>query len=205
MENATLNSIKKRRSVTNFLSRQISKKDIYTILEAGRWAPSRFNTQPWKFIVVSDETVKAYTSEIIPTVFKNAIKTAPIFIAVCVNPEISPNHYIEEGAIATQNMALAAYSIGLGSSWIGTFSLSNEKKSTERKIKELLRIPKKWRLISILPIGYPKFIGEKPRKELTEIVNWDYFQSIEKKLATEKIEQKSKNKKILTPSSTPPI
>jgi nitroreductase len=205
MENATLNSIKKRRSITNFLVKQVSKADIQTILEAGRWAPSRFNAQPWKFIIIRDESVKSFASEIIPTVFKAAIKTAPIFIAVCVNPEISPNHYIEEGAIATQNMALAAYSINLGSSWIGIFSLSNEKNSTERKLKELLKIPKEWRLISILPIGYPKFIGKKSRKELDEIVNWDNFQSIEKEIQIEKGMYNSKIKKIQTPSSTPPI
>ena len=205
MENATLNSIKKRRSITNFLTKQISNKDIQTILEAGRWAPSRFNTQPWKFIVISDKTVKDSASEIIPTIFKAAIKTAPICIAVCVNPETSPNHYIEEGAIATQNMALAAFSIGLGSSWIGIFSLSNEKESAERKLKELLRIPKNWRLISILPIGYPKFIGKKSRKKLDEIVNWDYFQSKEKEVLIERREYKSTTKKIQTPSSTPPI
>lgn len=205
MENATLNSIKKRRSITNFLNKKISNTDIQTILEAGRWAPSRFNTQPWRFIVISDKIVKNLVGEIIPTVFKAAIKTAPICIAVCVNPETSPNHYIEEGAIATQNMALAASSIGLGSSWIGIFSLSNEKESAERKIKELLRIPKKWRLISVLPIGYPKFIGKKSRKELEKLVNWDYFQNKVKELPIEKTEYKSTIKKIQTPASTPPI
>ena len=205
MENDTLKSIKKRRSITSFLTRQISNEDIQTILEAGRWAPSRFNTQPWRFIVINDETIKKSSIEIIPTVFKTAIQTAPIFIAICVDPEMSPNHYIEEGAIAAQNMALAAYCIGLGSSWIGTFSLSNEKDSTESKLKQLLRVPKNWRLIAILPIGYPKFIGKKSRKELEEIVNWNYFQSKEKELAIEKRGYKSAIKKIETPSSTPPI
>jgi nitroreductase len=205
MVNATLDTIKKRRSITNFLSKAVNEKDLQDVLEAGRWTPSWLNKQPWKFIVVSDEIVRSQASIIVPTVFSSTIKTAPIFIAICVNPDVSPYHYIEEGAAATQNMALAAHSIGLGTIWIGAFSLINEKKSTERKLKELLKIPKKWRLISLLPLGYPKFKGRKTRKEINEIVDWNYFTTRDKKPLIREVYQKDSIKKILTPASTPPL
>lgn len=205
MVNSTLDTIKKRRSITKFFSKSIDEKDLQVVLEAGRWAPSWLNKQPWKFIVVSDKTTRLDASGIVPTIFSPTIKEAPVFIAICVNPEINPYHFIEEGAAVTQNMALVAQSIGLGTIWIGAFSLTNEKKSTEQKLKELLKIPKKWRLISLLPLGYPKFRGHKTRKEINEIVDWDYFLAREKKVAPQKVIQKESIKKILTPTSTPPI
>jgi nitroreductase len=205
MVNATLDSIKKRRSIYNFLSKSVADDDLQAILEAGRWTPSWSNKQPWKFIVVSDESIKISASDIVPTVFSSTIKVAPVFIAICVNPESDPYHYIEEGAAATQNMALAAHSLGLGTIWIGAFSLADEKNSAERKLKTLLKIPKKWRLISLLPLGYPKFKGKKTRKELKEIVDWDYFRAKEEKSSIQEIIQKDSIKRVLTPSSTPPV
>ena len=205
MVNATLDTIKKRRSITNFLSKSVEDKVLQAVLEAGRWTPSWLNKQPWKFIVVSNEAIRLHASSIVPSVFSSAIKMAPVFIAICVNPESDPYHYIEEGAAATQNMALAAHSLGLGTIWIGAFSLADEKDSTERKLKDLLRIPKKWRLISLLPLGYPKFKGSKTRKELKDIVDWDYFFAREGKSSAQEIKQKDPIKKILIPSSSLPF
>ena len=205
MVNATLDTIKKRRSITNFFSKSIDEKDLQIVLEAGRWAPSWLNKQPWKFIVVRDESTRLDASGIVPTIFRATVKDAPVFIAICVNPEINPYHFIEEGAAVTQNMALVAQSIGLGTTWIGAFSLNNEKNSTEQKLKDILKIPKKWRLISLLPLGYPKFKGRKTRKELNEIVDWGYFLAREKKMVQQEVTQKDSIKKILTPTSTPPI
>ena len=204
MVNATMDTIKKRRSITNFLSKQIDDKKLNSILEAGRWAPSWANKQPWKFIVVSDETIRSMVSRIVPSVFGYAIRTAPLFIAVCVNPDLDPYHYIEEGAAATQNMALAAHSLGLGTIWMGTFSLKDERDSNERKIKEILKIPKKWRLISVLPVGYPKFQGHKTRKELENVVNWNYFSERNDLKPRQEIEYKEPRKKSMTPSSSLP-
>jgi len=205
MVNATLNTIKKRRSITNFLSKSVNEKALQDVLEAGRWAPSWLNKQPWKFIVVNDESIRLRASGIVPTVFSYTVRVAPVIIAICVNPDLNPYHYIEEGAAVTQNMALAAHSMGLGTIWIGAFSLANEKNSAERKLKDLLKIPKKWRLISLLPLGYPKVKGQKKRKELNEIVDWNYFVSREEKSSTQEIRPKDSIKKILTPISTPPV
>jgi nitroreductase len=39
--------------------KKISREDIDTILEAGRLSPSSFGMEPWKFLVITDETLKA--------------------------------------------------------------------------------------------------------------------------------------------------
>lgn len=44
-----------RRSVRKFSDKPVTDEDLKLILEAGRWAPSGEDAQPWRFIVVRDE------------------------------------------------------------------------------------------------------------------------------------------------------
>ncbi|MFX1416684.1 MAG: nitroreductase family protein, partial [Promethearchaeota archaeon] len=44
--------IKNRRSIRKYLDKEVKDDKVLTILEAGRWAPSASNRQPWHFIVV---------------------------------------------------------------------------------------------------------------------------------------------------------
>lgn len=175
MTNPTLEAIKNRRSIVRFETTPIEEKKIQSILEAGRWAPSWLNKQPWRFIVVTDPAIKESLSEFAPTVYKLGVREAPVCIVTTVDPNEDPFHFIEAGAVATQNMALAAQSLGLGSCWIGTFKLKGERKSSEEKIKNVLEIPKTHRVISLLPIGIPKHVGEKNRKELSQLVYQNKF------------------------------
>lgn len=175
MTNPVLKAVKERRNSYRFKSTSIDDQKIDMVLEAGRWAPSWTNTQPWRFILIKDKETKEKMSTAVSTVYSLGLKEAPVCIAVCVNPKKDSFHFIEDGSAATQNMALVAQSIGLSTSWIGVFSLPNEKKSSERKLKEILRVPKEWRIISILPLGVPRFKETKERKALSEIVDVDYF------------------------------
>ena len=53
-----------RRTIrSSFLRKPVSEGDLKLILEAARWAPSGHNIQPWTFIVVDDEKVKAEIAE----------------------------------------------------------------------------------------------------------------------------------------------
>jgi hypothetical protein len=82
-------------------------------------------------------------------------------------------------------------------------SLKDEKKSSERKIKEILNIPNPWRLISILPIGIPKFEEKKSRKEMADIIDYESFSTKEKEqIITEREKDKLREKKYPTPSSS---
>jgi nitroreductase len=173
--NAVLEAIRTRRSVFRFETALIEDAKIQAILDAGRWAPSWLNRQPWRFILISSQEIKERISEYVPTVHTQAMKEAPICVAVSVNPEEDPYHYIEDGVASTQNMALAAHSLGLESCWIGIFHLKGEKNSAEVKIKEILQIPKQHRLISLLPIGVPKYVPKKGRKNLSKQVYPDTF------------------------------
>jgi nitroreductase len=176
MANPVLDAIKKRRTVARFDGTQVDDKKVQDILEAGRWAPSWINRQPWSFIVIKDQGIKERLSEVVPTVFVQGLKEAPICIAVTVDPAQDSYHYVEAAAAASQNMALAAHSLGLGSSWIGVYDAKSQKSSAETKIKEILGVPRNQRVIALLPIGQVRYdVPKKERKELKQIVFHEKF------------------------------
>ncbi len=177
MKNSILHAIRNRRSIVRFESTAIGEEKIQAILEAGQWAPSWLNKQPWRFTVVTDSITKQNLANLAPTAFTIGLREAPLCIVVSVDPNEDPFHFVEAGAIATQNMALAAHSIGLGSCWIGIFDLEKKKGSYEEKIKSQLDIPKDHRVISLLPVGIPKFSEEKTRKDISNITYRNKFGS----------------------------
>jgi len=176
MDNPVLDAIKQRRTTLRFENTGVEQDKVEAILEAGRWAPSWLNKQPWNFIVIKDPKTKEQLSEIVPTAFVQGLREAPVCIAVTVNTEEDGYHFIEAGAIATQNMALAAYSMGLQTAWIGILDLKDKKKSAEAKVKKILEIPKNHRAIALLPIGHAKYdVPKKERRELRQIVYEERF------------------------------
>ena len=56
--------IKQRKSVREYLEKDIPNKDLKTILEAGYLAPSWMNSQPWKFILVKNQETKVLLCEL---------------------------------------------------------------------------------------------------------------------------------------------
>jgi nitroreductase len=176
MDNPVLDAIKKRRTVVRFENTEVEQDKIEDILDAGRWAPSWLNKQPWNFIVIKDQRTKEQLSEVVPTTFVEGLREAPVCIAVTVDAAIDSYHFVEAGAIAAQNMALAAHSLGLQTSWIGIFDVRNQRNSAEAKVKKILEIPKNHRVITLLPIGHTKYdIPKKDRKELRHIVYEEKF------------------------------
>jgi len=176
VDNPVLDAIRKRRTTLRFESIQVEQDKVGDILEAGRWAPSWLNKQPWNFIVIKEPKTKEQLSEVVPTAFVQGLREAPVCIAVTVNSEEDPYHFVEAGAIATQNMALAAQSLGLQTAWIGILDLKNQKNSAEEKVKKILEIPKNHRVITLPPIGHAKYdILKKERKELGQIVYEEKF------------------------------
>lgn len=162
-----LEAIKTRRSIRNYRDEPIPEESIKAILEAGRWAPSAKNSQPWKFILVRDSEIKKKLAECF--IYGRFIVNTPLTIAVTINPSAS-THPVEDGAAATQNMLLAAHALGLGACWIGSYGSIYEEKA-----KGVLGMPKGERLLSVIAVGYPAEAPEKSRKALSEITFSDQY------------------------------
>jgi nitroreductase len=179
MRNEVLDAITQRRSIYQFKPEEVPAEIITSILEAGRWAPSYANTQLWEFITITDSKLKQKVVEVAKKsmIAHAGIERASAIIATCVDPEKDRYHFIEDGAVATQNMALAAHSLGLATYWVGILGPTNDRKSVEQRIKEVLNVPERIRVISLLPVGVPAYGIDRQRKRLEDICHVDKYDS----------------------------
>jgi len=159
-----LEVIKTRRSVRKYKPKAISDEDLEKILTAAQLAPSAGNKQPWRFIVVRDKETKEKLGEIARN--QTWISDAGVIIVALAMDKNSPEVYekwVERDVMtAVEHMVLTAWSLGLGSCWIGAFY--------EDKVKKLIDIPDEMTVINLLPIGVPDHSPEaRGRKPLNEI------------------------------------
>jgi len=143
-----LQLIKRRRSVREFLDKEVSEDDIKRILEAGRWAPSGRNNQPWKFLVVRDKDTREKLAG--QTHYGRIIINAPVSVAVFLDHSVSYDRTKDVQSIGAciQNMLLEAHSLGLGTCWLGEILKNKEK------VNEILNIPEDKELMAVIAIGY---------------------------------------------------
>ena len=157
--------IRQRRSIRKFTAQIPGEQEIEQILEAARWAPSGQNNQPWKFMVIEDTITREGLAQF--TSYKRIVRGAPISIVICLDSTISYNRDKDLMAIgaAIQNMLLCAYSLGLGSCWLG--EIINRKE----KVSEYLGLAGEFEIMAVLAIGYPaENPGEVTRRPLKEFL-----------------------------------
>ena len=173
---------KSRQSVRAYTDKAVEKDKIMRCLEAARVAPSACNAQPWKFIVVDDTELKnsiadATNNRVLP--LNHFTKQAPVHVVVVREKpnftskmgEIIRNktYTLIDVGIATVHFSLQAASEGLGTCILGWFN--------EKKVKELLNIPKNKRAELIITVGYPASdeLRKKNRKNLKEICSYNSY------------------------------
>jgi nitroreductase len=162
-----LDLILSRRSIRSYENKEIPQEILRQVLEAGRQAPSAANRQPIRFVVVKDSEAK---NELSKSLFGKHIKNSPVVVVGCADEKslLTGNWAVVDTTIALQNIVIAAWTFGIGSCWIGSFS--------EEKVKELLKIPDKWKVVALLTLGYP---AEQPdarnRKPFEELFSFNKF------------------------------
>lgn len=152
-------AIRTRRSIRRYQPDPVPHDLLVKILEAGQWAPSASNSQPWSFVVVTNPEVKRRITGCF--LYGWFLDEAPTGIVVSVDPRLS-SCPIQDGSLAVQNIMLAAHALGLGTCWINP-GLNDEE------VKEILNIPQEHRLICALSLGYPAETPSKLRKRLEDI------------------------------------
>ena len=176
-ENELLRVIRERRSAVRFKERPVSQENLDLILEAGRWAPSYINSQPWEFIVLRDARLRTRVAEILRrlTMSWEVIAQAPVLIVVAVDARTDPRHHLQDGAAAAENMALMAHSLGLASLWVAIDAEANSRGTPENDLRDLLRVPRSLRLVVAMPIGVSAERVESSRRPLAEMVHEDGY------------------------------
>ncbi len=169
-----LEAIRLRRSIRKYRPNPIPEEKLKEILSAARMAPSGVNSQPWKFIIVTDEDTKRKLIQACNG--QKFVAEAPVVIVACGFPDDAygtiggyMNGYVMDVTIALDHLILAATSAGLGTCWIGSFK--------EEKVKEILGIPPDVRVVALTPVGYPdETPAKRSRKDLAELVSYDKFE-----------------------------
>ena len=163
---------KERFSARSYINREISSEIEQEILEALRWAPSGKNQQPWKFIVIKDESVKAELKKACKN--QKFITQAPFIIVACgfaekAYPAMGSywNSVTVDVSIALTYAMLAASSHNIKSCWVGAFY--------EDEVKKVLNIPENAMVVSIMAFGYTEESRKTDRKPVEEIVCYDRF------------------------------
>lgn len=197
--NSIIQNIKQRRSIRKYKNKKIPKKLIKEIIEAGRYAPSAHNSQPWRFVVITNKKKIKELSNYVKNWFKRREKIGHIvgFFNKKVKNELEaakkrlveqdlffydaplliliyakPDRFtVQNCSSAAQNMMLAARSLGIGSCWIGFADLVINK---NRKLMNGLGVPKDHKIIAHLIFGYPIKFPEKAmeRKKEADVIKW---------------------------------
>ena len=163
-------AIKSRKSVRSFLDKPVESEKLVNVLEAARLAPSIFNRQEWRFVIVRDVENKRKLVDYAKS--PSFIAEAPVVIVACAKPNetvMSCNQpcYIIDVTIALDHITLAAIKYGLGSCWSCLFD--------ENRVKEIFGIPEEIRVIALMPLGYPTdpSLSEKRRLPLAQLIKFE--------------------------------
>ena len=192
-----LDLVKRRRTTREFKPDPVPDEYITRIIEAARWAPSAFHTQPWEFVVIKDAEIK---NQIVAALERKAppirdpakkdiprrsFKDAPVFIlALCdwrarvgLPGQASEDQarvaslYNSSLANAFLYMHLAATALSLASQWYTATS----HKEAETAIREIIGIPESLTIYDMMVIGYgANPPNEKIVRNLDEMIHYDH-------------------------------
>lgn len=160
-----------RRSIRKYLPKDVEYEKLEKIIKAGMYAPSAVNKQPWHFIIFKNQETKNKIAEIHPN--GSMIKEASAGILICFDENLQHDKGYGpiDCAAATQNMLLAAHSLGLGAVWIGIYPRQNRIDA----MKEIFNLPDNIQAFSIVAVGYPAENKETPdrfKKERIHFEKW---------------------------------
>jgi len=187
-ENPVIENIKTRRSIREYLDTPLSEETIKNIIDAGRYAPTGINLQPWRFVVVQNkEMMKKLSDYARPILVKNIegrndagavnflkrlkdkyfdlFYYAPVLIFVIGIKNNALTDY--DCSMCAGNMMLAAHSLGIGSCWIGGAAVIKQNDELMAELK----IPRNYKIVAPLIFGYPKTMPPIPEKR-EPVITW---------------------------------
>lgn len=149
-----IENIMTRVSVRAYTDQTVEDDKIETMLRAAMAAPSAGNKQPWRFVVVKDKAILTAIAQNLHTM--TMADKAPVAIVVCGDmnatfPGDGLDYWVEDASAATENLLLAAHSMGLGAVWCGIYPM----KERVAFIQDLLKLPENIVPLNVVPIGYP--------------------------------------------------
>lgn len=181
-DSAFFNLVQSRSSVRKFQNTPVERERLQQCVQAARLAPSAENVQPWRYFIADDDEVKnrlaqhAFSGIYRPTRWA---ANAPVLVVIFAELDILANrigkqmtgihYYLIDIGISGEHFVLQAQELGLGTCWIGWFSVKGVRKA--------LNAPKHLRPVEMLAIGYPahNYTRERKRKPLNDMLYYNEF------------------------------
>ena len=159
-QNEVIKNILTRVSNRRFTDEKVSDENIDTLLHAAMAAPSAMDKEPWHFIVIHDLELKRELKASLPYV--KMMNDSSTGIVVCgditlyeqisrIEKEDNTLYWVQDCSAASQNILLAAHSIGLAAVWTGIFPLQ----SRITKLQKLLNLPPHIVPLNLIVVGHP--------------------------------------------------
>ena len=171
MENQVINNIMTRVSVRQFTGEPITQAQVDTLLRAAMAAPSAVNKQPWAFVVISDKAIIDRIGAELPNT--RCQNNAPCAIVLCGDTDKALDgdgheFWVQDVAAATENLLLAAHSMGRGAVWTGMYPTPRAA-----LVQQMLDLPENIVPLAIVPVGYPAEQPEVKEKYNPELIHYN--------------------------------
>lgn len=164
--NPVLVAIRERRSVRAFTDEPVSREELLEILEAGRWAPSGLNNQPWRFLALmaGDPRQAALAG---CTRYAPIVRAAKALVCVMLKKDelYNPMKDHQGAGACIQNMLLAAHALGLGAVWLGEIVNDQAKSLAAAGLSAA-----DFELMAVIALGRPAGRPKSTRKALADIL-----------------------------------
>ena len=177
---AVMDNILSRKSVRSYTDQKLTEEQINTLLRAAMATPSGSNVQPWSFVVLTDPS--DYETVFAGNFNMDKFKQSAAVFVLCADttvtrtprgggePVVQPNGtWRDDLGAATENLLLAAESLGLGAVW--TASYPYEDRMTPAI--EALALPDNVKPYCIVPIGHPAGDDKPKDKWKPENIHYD--------------------------------
>ena len=171
--NETINSIMNRRSIRRYKDTPIDRATIEVLLKAGVAAPSASNRQPWELIVVTSRETREKLAQVHP--YAKMLPRAPVCIIVCGNSERfypepeAKDYWVQDCSAVTENILVAARSLGLGTCWCGVFP----RRGRIETVSKVLSLPEGIVPLNLIALGHPDEDPPVKDKWCPERVHWE--------------------------------
>jgi nitroreductase len=167
-------AVRSKRAVRQFKPEPLPKEVIQKIVNAGRRAQSAKNTQPWRFLVVTDRTLLEKASKL--GQYAGHIAGAAMAVLILTPDPESRYSVMFDAGQAAAYMQLTAWEAGVGSCLATIYE--------PEKARKLFCFPAEWHLRVAISFGYPaeaEMLTRPPkqggRSSLADVVHWNTWES----------------------------
>lgn len=146
-----LELVKKRRSIRRYSQEPIDRATLDAILKIALFAPASHGTKVVEFVVVENkETLDALAR--CKRIGAPSVRAAAAAVVVIVDRR--GELWIEDASVASAYLLLAAEAYGIGACWNHIRGRQGEHASSEEEIRNLLGIPDRYAVLSIVAMGH---------------------------------------------------